>query len=114
MKYTYGTIIAVAAALFFYLRLIILQRQKVKQLSRVGKTDRKKNRSSSNDAKKGNGLTTAFPKLDITSPYLLGLGILLIISGAVLSAAPWLNLQGRDLWWIPVTLGIILMTITIR
>jgi hypothetical protein len=114
MKYTYGTIIAVAAALFFYLRLIILQRQKVKQLSRVSSSERKKKRSRSSNDKNGIGITSGFPKLEITSPYLLGLGILLILSGAALSALPWFISQVRDLWWIPVTLGILLMSITIH
>jgi hypothetical protein len=113
MKYTYGTIIAVVAALFFYLRLTVIQRQKANRLSHSEKKERKKSRVATGKESNRTAIS-AIPKLDITSPYLLGLGILLIVSGAALSIAPWLNLQVRDLWWIPVTLGIILMTITIR
>ncbi|MBE0697084.1 MAG: hypothetical protein IH586_09185 [Anaerolineaceae bacterium] len=114
MKYTYGTIIAVAAALLFYLRLIILQRQKVKQHALAGKAERRKKRSPSGKDTNAAGFTTTFPKLEISFPFLLGLGILLILFGAVLSVAPWFIPQVRDLWWIPVTVGIILMSITIH
>jgi hypothetical protein len=113
MKYTYGTIIAVVSALFFYVRLTILQRRKVKNLTKTIKNERKKNRSSAGK-ESGRTASSNIPKLEFTSPYILGLGILLIIFGAVISAAPWFPVQTRELWWIPVSVGILLMSIVIR
>jgi hypothetical protein len=112
MKYTYGTIIAVAAALFFYLRLIILQRQKVKHLRSQSKKNQKRNQTG--DSKGKNDLEIGFPKLEILSPIVLGISILMIIAGAVLSAGNWLDPRARELWWLPISVGIILMSFSIR
>jgi hypothetical protein len=113
MKYTYGTIIAVAAALIFYVRLTILQRQKVKSLTKSRTNEPKKNRSMVSK-ESSRTATSIQPKLEFTSPYILGIGILLIIFGAIVSAAPWFPAQTKELWWIPVSLGILLMSFTIR
>lgn len=84
-----GTIIAVAAALLFYLRLIVLQRQRGK----------KKTTSSAQP-----------PALFvIRNATLVGLGVLLLGVGAVMSIVPWFAPYGNAWWWAPVTLGILLM-----
>jgi len=84
-----GTIIAVAAALLFYLRLIVLQRQRGKQ-----KTS-----------------SPAQPQalFVIRNATLVGIGILLIGLGAAMSVVPWFAPYGSTWWWVPVTLGILLM-----
>jgi hypothetical protein len=111
MEFTYGTFIAVAAALVFYLRLIILQRQKVKKLSSSSTANQKKSRRSANLDLPGK---KNFPELHFSSPYLLGLGIFTVILGAVLAGGPWFTPEMRSWWWVPVTLGIILMSLVIR
>lgn len=113
MRSSYGTVIAIMAALFFYLRLILLQRKKAKMVSNLAK-DKNKNRGLSKESgatrlNKKNNLTLIY-----SSPYILGLGILVIIAGAVLSASPWFIPEVKALWWIPVTIGIILMSISIH
>lgn len=113
MRSSYGAVIAIIAALFFYLRLILLQRKKAKLVSSQ-ENERNKKRSYPKES----GMTTPNGKnylnLQYSSPYILGLGILLIIAGAVLSAAPWFIPEVKAFWWIPVTIGIILMSISIH
>ena len=113
MKYSYGTIIAIASALFFYIRLILLQRQKVKQLSNPRKSSDNKNRPQYRQ-NKSTADKIKYPKLEFSSPYLLGLGIILILIGGVFSAVPWFIPEVKTIWWIPVTIGIILMSISIH
>ncbi len=105
MKIPYGTIIAVAAALFFYLRLIVLQRQKLKQKSTQGKPKQ---------GKKANAPKKATLGIEISSPYLLGLGILLVLFGAILSNAQWFPANYSNFWWVPVSSGIVLMSLAIH
>jgi hypothetical protein len=84
-----GTIIAVAAALLFYLRLIVLQRQRGKQ-------------KTSSHAQ-----PQAF--FVIRNAALVGIGVLLIGLGGAMSVVPWFAPHGPVWWWAPVTLGILLM-----
>lgn len=110
MPFNYGTIIALAAAVFFYLRLIILQRQKVKQLPARQPSSQKAKKSGKGQVQKAQTI----PQLQFTSYYLLGAGILLIIFGAVLSGSSLFPANNREFWWIPVTLGILCMTFSIK
>lgn len=89
MRLDPGTMIAVAAALLFYLRLIILQRQR---------------------SKKKAGSASQPPALFvIRSPILIGAGVFLLGVGAVISTLPLFASFGPAWWWVPVTLGILLM-----
>lgn len=89
MRLEPGAIVAVAAALLFYLRLIVLQRQR---------------------SKKKTGPSSQMPALFvIRSPILIGIGVLLIAVGAVISTLPVFATFGSTWWWVPVTLGILLM-----
>lgn len=97
-----GTIVAVAAALLFYLRLILLQRQRTKQLAE----------DHSKGNKKTNRVNPNANWVVIKNWYLVGLGIALILAGALLSAVPAAAAY-RAYWWIPVTAGILLMTLGI-
>lgn len=98
MPFETGTIIAVAAALLFYLRLIILQRQRAKQAQNTSKQARK------------TSLPAPAPGLlVIRSGLLVGAGVFLIGAGAVFSVVPWFASFGPIWWWVPVTLGILLM-----
>ncbi len=93
MKFDAGTWIAIAAVLFFYLRLIILQRQRGKS-------------ASSNKTANTPGL--------MTNKLLLGTGAALMIIGAALSGIPGMPETFRGLWWLPVTIGIVVMSFGIR
>lgn len=100
MRLEPGTMIAVAAALLFYLRLIVVQRQRSKQIAR----------NSTRQAKK-TALPPQVPALFvIRNPILVGAGVLLIAVGAVISIVPaYAASFGASWWWVPVTLGILLM-----
>lgn len=101
MNFDYGTWIAIGAVLLFYLRLIILQRQKAKQasLSRAGK---KKNVST---AAPGSGRTA--PTLLVNRPLAIA-GVLIILAGAAFAGLPALSSLAH-FWWLPVTVGIAVM-----
>ena len=112
MKINYGTVIAVAAALIFYLRLIILQRQRVKRMriayqAQSSKRKKKANRQEQQSIVESLGLK-------IISWYALSAGIVFIILGAVISIAPWLSSSVRELWWVAVTLGILVLGFTVK
>jgi predicted RND superfamily exporter protein len=106
-----GVIVAVAAVLFFYLRLIILQRQRVKHASGIStKTVLKKSKKNQSQP----GALTGVNRLDIHRPYLVVAGVIVILIGASFAAAPWFRDSLSDWWWLPVTVGIILMSFGIR
>lgn len=113
MPFDLGTIAAVVAALLFYLRLIMLQRQRAKQLAQDRARGNKKANKNASSAASNTRLVL------IKNWYLVGLGIVLILTGALISAIPTANAVGaaagaapyRPYWWIPVTAGILLMTL---
>lgn len=100
MRFDTGTIIAISAALLFYLRMIILQRQRAKT-------------SSQKNAKKPKYPAQPQSMVVIRNRYLVGLGVLLVAIGAVLSAAPSFDSSIQAWWWVPVTAGILLMSLGI-
>jgi hypothetical protein len=110
MQMDFGTIIAVAAALIFYLRLIILQRHKAKQA-------RSNLQSPSSKSERNHmGQRGSIPQagLQIVSWYLIGMGVALILLGAMMTAFPIFGQPGRDLWWLVLTVGILLLGLSIR
>jgi hypothetical protein len=90
MKLDTGTIIAIAAALIFYLRLIIIQRHKSNQAN------------------------TSQLGIRIVSWYLLGMGLAFILLGALLTAYPLFGPAFSSYWWVILTLGILLLGLSIR
>jgi hypothetical protein len=107
MQLDTGTIIAVAAALLFYLRLIIIQRHKVNQ-ARIAP----QNKADKNSV--GKRGYTPQPGLTIASWYLLGMGIALILLGALMTALPVFGPTASSLWWLVLTVGILLLGLCIR
>lgn len=93
MKNNFGMIVAVTAALIFYLRLIIVQRQRAKSLSQNSQR--------------------RFPMLLIRYPIILSAGVIVVLAGAGLSAASGPLAQYASYWWIPVTIGILLTSYSI-
>jgi hypothetical protein len=111
MQMDFGTIIAVAAALIFYLRLIILQRHKANQTR-----SNQQSASSTKYEKNSFGQRNFKPQagMQIASWYLLGMGIALILLGALMTALPIFGQSARDLWWLVLTVGILLLGLSIR
>jgi ABC-type Fe3+ transport system permease subunit len=104
MRFDIGSIIAIVAALIFYLRLIILQRQRsLTQRAKPSGDHQENGRNANNSA-----------QIIRWNWVLVGLGILLIGIGAVFSVSTWPGIVVHSLWWIPVTGGILLMTLSIR
>ncbi len=110
MQINGGLIVVIGAVTFFYIRLILIQRERIKQVQRTS------DRSGKNKSKKtGASEPRTLMKYSILSPKLrdrmIGLaGALLIGVGALLYAQviPWLAAQGN--WWIPSALGIVMFS----
>jgi hypothetical protein len=111
MQMDFGTIIAVAAALIFYLRLIILQRHKAKQARRNLQNETSAKSERNHMGQRG---STPPASLHIISWYLLGMGIALILLGAMMTAFPIFSQPARELWWLVLTVGIFLLGLSIR
>ncbi len=113
MNLSPGMIVVVAAALLFYLRLILIQRQHAKQIAQARAAYyTKKPKSKSQPA-------SPPPRYSIISQnprdlILAGVGSLLVIIGLVLNAGalPLYSLQ--QFWWIPTTLGILAFSFGFR
>lgn len=102
-----GTIIAVVAALIFYLRLIILQRHKMNRT----RTDKQLKDGKNSGGKRGH---IPQPGMRIYSWYLLAMGIALIFLGALMTTLPVFDPAVSNLWWVALTAGILLLGISIR
>ena len=103
-----GTIIVVAAVLIFYLRLIILQRERAKQVARE---------AAANAKKKGKGKgkkqpAESPPRYSILSRnrrdlFIAGAGLVAILLGVLFSSGV-LKLPGlQSYWWLPTAAGIV-------
>lgn len=107
MGYDLGTIIIIVAVLVFYLRLIILQRQRIKKARvQYAKADKKLNKKSAEGKKPE--LRYSKMGVQIRNWWLAGSGIVLIIAGAAVKFKEF-TLGGFDFWWVPVLIGIALM-----
>lgn len=111
MDFPIGTYIAIAAVLLFYLRLIILQRQKVKASQAKSARPGKKGGRA---AGRPDAWSTLRPTLVIANKLFVILGVILILLGAVVSFAAGLDPALRGGWWLLVTAGILLMGLGIR
>jgi hypothetical protein len=111
MQMDTGTIIAVAAALIFYLRLIILQRHKANRTQMNQQKSTSGNLGKKSSGKQGLETQAGFR---IVSWYLLGMGVALILFGALMTALPIFGQTARDLWWLVLTIGILLLGLSIR
>jgi hypothetical protein len=98
-----GTAIVIGAVLIFYLRLIILQRERAKRARQAS--------SAAGKGKKG-GKAGAQQQFSILSPNLRdriigGAGVVAILAGILLNRQmlPWEVFH--TYWWLPTALGII-------
>ena len=109
MKIDGELLVVVGAVLIFYLRLILLQRERAKRLKNTpAPTGKKKNKAP-----------VAPPRYTIFSQkrsdlVLGGLGVVLIVLGILLNTGllPITSLQ--PYWWVPTAAGIILFSWAFR
>lgn len=112
MKFDTGTIVTIVVVMIFYLRLIILQRQKVKvaryQYSAADKAKKKKNDDEP--------LKVQWSALGVRvrNWWIAGSGIVLIIFGAVVVGTQFLGSSLSSAWWVPVNVGILLFALALR
>lgn len=108
MGYDIGTIVIIVAVLIFYLRLIIIQRQRIKQA---------RYQYAQVSAKLGKKKSTADTKpevrysklgVQVRNWWLMGAGIIALMAGAGVKYFG-LKIGNFDYWWIPVLLGILSM-----
>jgi ABC-type Fe3+ transport system permease subunit len=108
-----GTIITIVCVLLFYLRLTIIQRQRIKraqrQYAQVEKKNSQKKKSSKKPEVRYNRLG-----IHIRNWWLVAGAIVLITFGAVVIGTHFLGATWSSLWWIPLNLGIGLFAFAIN
>ena len=114
MIFDTGTIITIVCVLLFYLRLTIIQRQRVKkaqyQYAAVAqKYSKKKNGSTKKPEIKYQRLG-----VHIRNWFLVVAALVLITFGAVVAATRFLGPNLSTYWWIPVNVGIGLFALGIN
>jgi hypothetical protein len=109
MNFDYGTWIAIGAALLFYLRLIILQRQKAKQIRQPAQPGGRGGRGQ----KSASSAPVRAPTLTLNKPLVIS-GAVLMLGGAALAGLPGIDAALSTFWWLPVTAGIALMGLGFR
>jgi hypothetical protein len=114
MKYDTGTIVTIVFSLLFYLRLIVIQRQRIKkakfQYAHVAnKGSKKKSTSEKNPQVNYDRLG-----IHIRSWWLVAAAIIVISFGAVVAKTQFLGPTLSNLWWIPVNLGIVVFALGIN
>jgi hypothetical protein len=114
MKLDAGTIVTIVFCLLFYLRLIIIQRQRVKtaryQYAVVAGKNSKKKKAAENKPE----VRYSRLGIHIRNWALVALAIALISFGAVVAATRFLGPSLSNFWWIPLNLGIVVFAIGIN
>ena len=99
-----GLIVVIGAVLIFYLRLITMQRRRAKVAQQLQSLQSRQKRKSS-------GTTTKVrPSVLSTNPrdlWIAGIGMLLIIIGALLYSGSLPFPALLAFWWIPISIGIV-------
>lgn len=100
-----GLAVVIMAVLIFYLRLILLQRERVKQV-------RRENEIAASKKKKVKPQPASSPRYSILSSnrreqIIGGIGAILIIVGVLLYARLLPFPLGQSYWWVPTALGIV-------
>lgn len=101
-----GLAVVIIAVLIFYLRLIGLQRERVKRLSNVPQGTAKKKKNA--EIRAGQNL----PKYTILSPHtrdraIAGFGVVMIVVGVLLYLSILPIPAAQPYWWIPTAIGIV-------
>jgi len=104
MKLDTGLVVVIVAVLIFYLRLIIIQRERARQIQRARKASAAKKGKTAEPAPppRYSILTTSYRNLAIA-----GVGALCIVGGVLLNAGVLAFPAVQPFWWIPTAVGII-------
>lgn len=114
MTFDAGTIVTIVCVLLFYLRLTVLQRQRIKsaqyQYAAVAQQNSKKKKNS------GKKPEVKYARLGvhIRNWWYVGGALILITFGAVIAATRFLGPTLSSYWWIPLNLGIALFALGIK
>jgi sterol desaturase/sphingolipid hydroxylase (fatty acid hydroxylase superfamily) len=114
MKYDLGTILTVVAVLVFYMRLIIIQRQRIKKAQYQYAVVQAKNKKSKKTREKNPEVQYARLGVQIKNWWLVGVSLVLITFGAVIAATHFLGATFSAYWWVPVLIGIGLFTFELK
>jgi len=106
MSIDFSLVIVTVAVLIFYLRLIILQRQRAKQLRQQNKLSKSIARKGIQPASDPSRIYTVISQKPLDR--LIGvMGLILVILGLLVYAGYFPLPILRPYWWIPTALGII-------
>jgi hypothetical protein len=109
-----GTIITIVCVLLFYLRLTILQRQRIKKAQYQYAVVAKKNVKKKNNATQKPEIKYNRLGIHMRNWWMIGGALVLITFGAVIAATRFLGPSLSTFWWIPVNLGIALFAFGIN
>lgn len=108
-----GTIITIVFVLLFYLRIITIQRQRVKRAKyQYAAVDKKNSKKKTTNNKKPE-VNYAKLGVQIRNWWFVGGAIVLITFGAVVAATHFLGPSLSSYWWVPLNLGIVLFALGI-
>jgi hypothetical protein len=114
MKYDVGTIITIVCVLLFYLRLIVIQRHRVKTARYQYAQVEKKNSKKKSGANPKPEVKYARLGIHIRSWVLIGVALFLITFGALMIASQFLGPSLSKFWWIPVNIGIAIFALAVN
>ncbi len=109
-----GTIITLVCVLLFYLRLIVIQRQRIKRAQHQYAQVQKKNSQKKNSSNKKPEVRYSRLGIHIRSWWMVGGAIALITFGAVVVATHFLGTPLSSFWWLPLNLGIGLFALAVN
>jgi hypothetical protein len=102
-------IILIAAVLFFYARLIWLQRAKITQAREAAVQENGSDKPARGKTRKEKSYFDTH-RFRIINRYLLIGAIVLMVAGAFISTTSMFGDLGRSLWWLPTAGGIVLLS----
>ena len=101
-----GLGVVIVAVLIFYLRLIILQRQRARSLIRPAVANAK-NKGKAKEASTVSPQRFSILSNKTSDRLVAGIGVLLILAGLLLNAKILPFLTAQPYWWIPTAIGIV-------
>ncbi len=101
-----GLAVVIVAVLIFYLRLIVLQRERAKQATREQDT-RVKKKDQGKALARGDGSPYSILSPKRRDRVIAGIGALLILLGVLAYSQTALFGSLQTYWWIPVSIGIV-------
>lgn len=106
MKIDTGLVIVILAVLIFYLRLIILQRERARRVRKIQAGLRQKARKNESASRSSTGAFSILSKnwIDLG---IAAAGVLAIVAGVLLNARLFGSPELQTLWWLPTALGIV-------